>query len=309
MPVLQADHDRYYAFVEAEIHKLKCFDVDEQLLWHYTTGDALISIIESGTLFATQVSCLNDGTEIRYGSDLLRDAYLDLISEVGAQVGAEENEIRLVLEKYALASREDSAVPSNAPSHWFVACFSKKCDDLSQWRAYGGAENGYAIGFRTSALFEQGIVARVNYDKEQHKLVATELAKATFSFLRDGIETKRATSTEQWTAEFLSAWRMWVDHLSPMVKHPSFSAEDEYRIILQLKGNDIPRLQFRQKATLMSRHIPMSFAGFPLLPIAGVKIGPSRHKEITAFSVDTLLRKKGYGPGLVSLSEVPFQLT
>jgi hypothetical protein len=67
------------------------------------------------------------------------------------------------------------------------------------------------------------------------------------------------------------------------------------------------RVKFKQKSTLMSRHLPLSFAGSPMLPIAGVIIGPGRHQQITRVSVDTALRQKGYSTGLVSLSDIPFQ--
>lgn len=51
----------------------------------------------------------------------------------------------------ALSDEPES--PSHAPSMYFVTCFSEEEDDLSQWRAYCGGENGYAIGFRAAGLF------------------------------------------------------------------------------------------------------------------------------------------------------------
>jgi hypothetical protein len=38
----------------------------DEIVWHYTTGESLIEIIRTGSLFATQVACLNDTTELRY---------------------------------------------------------------------------------------------------------------------------------------------------------------------------------------------------------------------------------------------------
>jgi hypothetical protein len=46
-----------------------------------------------------------------------------------------------------------------------------------------------------------------------------------------------------------------------------------------------------------------------MLPIAKVKAGPTRHKEITRISIDTLMRQMGYGQGHVSVSGIPFQAT
>ena len=42
-------------------------------LYHYTTGTALIQIVKSGELWSTQLSCLNDVTELRYPIEQLRE--------------------------------------------------------------------------------------------------------------------------------------------------------------------------------------------------------------------------------------------
>jgi hypothetical protein len=41
-------------------------------LYHYTTGNGLIEIIKSGELWATQVACLNDSSELLYPIELLQ---------------------------------------------------------------------------------------------------------------------------------------------------------------------------------------------------------------------------------------------
>ena len=79
MPVTDEEKKQYADFLMQLVRELKSLDVDQQeVIWHYTTGTALLSIIETGKLYATQVSCLNDSTEIRYATKVLRDAFLDL---------------------------------------------------------------------------------------------------------------------------------------------------------------------------------------------------------------------------------------
>ena len=227
MPVLPEDIAQYRQFVEAQAKALGCLDFPgHETLWHYTGGEALINIVESGALYATQVSCLNDTTETRYSTLVLKEAFANL-----RQKNANDSETHEFLDKLVGAPLGEV---STAPSYWFVACFSKNGDDLSQWRAYSGGENGYAIGFRADGLFGQGIVARVNYDRSQHKAIADEIAKATVRFFREGIEKKRAPSTEEWTGEFSHVWFECLDDLSPMVKDEAFSGEQEYRVIHKL---------------------------------------------------------------------------
>jgi hypothetical protein len=307
MPILPGEYQKYQNFVEEQAKRLQAFEVSkDQILWHYTTGNGLLGIIESGTLYSTQVSCLNDSTEVRYGSNVLREALLELFRERAI----EDPQRMEFVQRYTEASAENPSIPSHAGSHWFVTCFSRDGDDLSQWRAYSGGEDGYAIGFRASDLMgRNGPLVRVNYDAEQHKAVAKEIASATSQFFLEGLEARGATSEHEWTMEFFPVWSQTTDQLSPLVKHPKFGSEEEYRIVHRLDISELGRLKFRQRSTLMARHLPLNFTSFPLLPIAEVRVGPSRHKEITRISIDTLLRQKGYPTGLVTSSEVPFQLT
>ena len=312
MPVLNEDITQYQQFITDQANILKCLDIDpNQTLWHYTSGEGLIGIIESGTLFTTQVSCLNDSTEVRYAAKLLRDALL-----ARRQNTADAEIIQLIDQWIALLLQDEPSRPIHAPSEWFVTCFSTEEDDLSQWRAYCSGENSYAIGFRAGGLFGQSnsLVARVNYDRQQHKAVTERVVDATIQFYREGIEKERAASPSEWASEFLPNWGNWVGQLAPMVKDSSFSAEKEYRFVHQLQQHEVGRIRFRQRATLMARHLPVSFpqpvrTRSPMLPIVKVQVGPTRHKSVTSIGVDTLLRQMGYGPNLVSVSEIPFQIT
>lgn len=133
-------------------------------------------------------------------------------------------------------------------------------------------------------------------------------AHTVFRFYHEGIDVRGAASAETWAQEFFPEFSKLVDQLSPMVKHPAFSSEDEYRIVHLLIEDEFSRLQFRQKSTLMARHFPLIFTADSRLPIRHVRVGPSRHKEISRISVDTLLRQRGYPTGLVTTSDVPFQV-
>src|SRR5271167_915143 len=193
---------KYSAFIEEQVKFLKVLEFNNQdVIWHYTTGDALLSVVETGTLYATQVSCLNDSTEIRYGAKLLRDAFMNIQTDA--------TEEKLLLERIIKATVEEPAAPTNLPSAWFVTCFSQEKDDLSQWRAYSGGENGYAIAFLAVGLFNRGsIVARVNYDEEQHKQVAENVANATMLFFKEGLCARSTgeidtAAMDAWATEFL----------------------------------------------------------------------------------------------------------
>jgi hypothetical protein len=88
MPVLPEDRVEYVKFVDEQTKILGSLGfAPEQTLWHYTNGAGLLGIIESGTLHATQVACLNDSSEIRYASKLL----LDALSAIGSRCNADDD--------------------------------------------------------------------------------------------------------------------------------------------------------------------------------------------------------------------------
>jgi hypothetical protein len=311
--ITETERLKFIAFIDAQMKYLKVLEVNsDDKIWHYTSGDALLGIVETGTLYATQVSCLNDSTEIRYGAKLVRDAFMN--------VRTDAVEEKLFLDRIIKPIVEEPAAPTNLPSVWFVTCFSKVKDDLSQWRAYSGGENGYAIAFLAGGFVNRGsLVARVNYEKDQHKQVAENVANSTMLFFKEGLNARstgenKTAAIDAWVTEFLAVWERFVGHLAPMVKDPAFRGENEYRIVHEVQAHEMGQLRFKQKETLMSRHLPLIFPPLnyatqsQLLPIAEVMVGPSRHKEISRVSVETFLRQKGYLVP-VTVSKIPFQMT
>ncbi|NYF78370.1 DUF2971 domain-containing protein [Granulicella arctica] len=295
----------YFPYVQSLLNQLDWKPDPELIVWHYTSGPGLISIIESGTIFATQVSCLNDATEIRYAASKLREALSSML------LGMEEDEpTTKFTNRYIELLQDDDAAPNSVGLPYFVSCFSLLEDDLSQWRSYGGGENGYAIGIKTKDLFgaSNSLVVRVVYDIQKHAALANQIAEATVRFYKEGLEA----GIESWDDVFLAAWDTALTQLAPIVKDPGFELEKEVRLIHQLQAIEIPDIRVLQRKTMMSRHLPMRFPiaapiHRPRIPIHRVIVGPSRHKEISRISVDTLLRTHGYPTGLVISSARPYQ--
>jgi len=315
MAITLDEERKYQQFVLEQVAALKTLQIDvDEVIWHYTTGTALLNIIETGTLYATQVSCLNDSTEVSYAGDLLHSA--------GVRLGAgnlspeQRQAVELLLRATVDGRLASAASPINstASSWWFVTCFSSERDDLSQWRAYGTGENGYAIGFRAGALFRQdNYVARVNYDAEQQEAVAARIAEASLRFFMEGLQNGRSDSAIEWANEFFPDWERRIGQLSPMIKDPAFRAEKEVRAVHRLRDHELPKLRFSQKNALMARHLPLSFPPPPvpdskMLPIVEVLVGPSRHMEVSRVSVDTFMRQRHYDVP-VTKSRIPFQMT
>lgn len=302
MPVSIEENNRFRDFVSRIAREGGCFDFNpDQIVWHYTNGDGFLGILQSSQLYATQVAALNDANETKYASDLLTKAVKQLIVE-----RANDQEVVTLLNKLLEFSEENTG--SHNISKFFVTAFSGEEDDVTQWDRYG-RPNGYAIGFYARGLQREptSTLYRVVYDSEKQEKAAKELAEATVKFYFDGLNQERAKDPDLWTREFLTAWDEWVYKLAPLVKASKWKAENEYRIVHELKPAEFPAVKFAQKATMLARYIALDTPYWVkrrsgLLPIAKIFVGPGTNYAPTQVSIRLLLDQMGY-------TEVPIEKT
>lgn len=312
--VTQGEINNYVAYIANELTKIRRPPPSD--LWHYTTGEGLIGILRSGTLWSTQISCLNDATEVRHAAGLLHRALEDFAAL--KQPSPAEQALYRATDEW-LSSSE------SARSEWFVACFSAEGDDLSQWRSYGGGEGGYAIGFGGSSLYNWQplnlFLQPVLYGDSLALALVQRIAQKTVEFFQHGLNTRGDVDPYTWACSFLTGWSGCTAFVSPVLKHPAFRSEQEWRLIRSLRSEDRVELQFRQRSQMLSRHLPLppplpSSAPHPFggaratLPITAIRIGPSRHSAVSAEGVRALLEACHYSPLVkVEVSTVPFQST
>jgi hypothetical protein len=299
------DEDAYGVWMKP--HIMKFFPVPSSPLYHYTTGTGLIEIIKSGELWSTQLNCLNDASEFLYpiGSVLSR-AQAKLSSAIPP-------EVKLLLDKIIA----ELSHPQRGTEGRFVACFSEDGDDLSQWRAYGSGEGGYAIQFdslylRSMSHNQEMVLGKVEYDLALQAVFLDEIIDQTIYFFLDGLRKHRAPTVEEWLADFLPFWSSHIAMFSPLIKHPTFSAEREWRVVYHFQDEAIPRMRYLQRSSMMTKHVPLRLMmqdGKPRLPLTGIVVGPCRHKDISRISVGDLLRTYGYSVDQVQISttKIPYQ--
>jgi hypothetical protein len=71
-------------------------------------------------------------------------------------------------------------------------------------------------------------------------------------------------------------------------------------------------LEFRQKRTLLARHLPLDLT-FPVdgkrrLPITRIYVGPGPVQQVSKISVGDLLAKNGYEGIVIEKSSCPYRL-
>jgi hypothetical protein len=309
LPVTAEENQKYQKFVSGKAKDLGIFDFDPNtIIWHYTNGPGFLGILQSSKIYATQVSSLNDKTETKYASDLFKDAIKQVIEEKKDDPVANG-----FLQKVLEYVKDDPESPTHGASKFFVACFSAEEDSLDQWTRYG-RPNGYAIGFYARGFFREATstIYRVIYDRELQKRVAKEIADATLNFFLEGLTGDRLNSPDDWAKDFFLAWDEWVYKLAPLAKDPKWKSEREFRLVHELKVEDFPTVQFKQRQTMLGRYIVLDTPSWvkrraALLPIAKIMIGPGSHPSFTSISARLLLEQMGYMNVPVEMTTVPLQ--
>lgn len=189
-------------------------------LYHYTTMEGLLGIIESKSIWATEIHYLNDSNEYNFASELLHKA-------------AEKNPDFISRSKSQRTWDFVEAAKLTTRTAAFVTCFSRLRDDLSQWRAYDQGRPAYCLAFRNSTI--QSLASDVNLllddciycdpDDTSHLDDLISESEAIISRSLHGMNDPEMMALED---RFMS--------LASRMKHSAFRAENERRLRTRFMG-------------------------------------------------------------------------
>lgn len=288
-------------------------------------------MLQGRQLWATNVRFMNDTSELGYGIRLVREV-LEEPSETIGRVGAKT---RRVIQKYRdsiLAMLADSEVNT---TH-FAVCFCENDNLLSQWRGYGALGAGFAVGFKTKALFgfeaeflrnvgvNAGtlgvILRRVIYDLRIQKRLVRSWIKIVDAYAASRARAVPAASIRPFNDASFSIYRMLYECLV-CFKNPGFSEEGEWRLVQQgrVGDADVCRQSFRARNGRIVSYAPLTFpsrAGARGdarhkandFPIAALRYGPTLDTKGAERALELLLNSHGFDLRAIRVqpSGIPF---
>ena len=247
-------------------------------LFHYTSAKGLLGILDTKHIWASSAYHLNDSREYRYAIELVRQG---LVNRLRSAEGPDNHICGELLDELGGMATF---------SQMFVASFSEENDLLSQWMAYGGGENGYAIGIRRAHLrssFREGFsLIRCIYDEEEHQKQASDLLEMVIRISRN-----ESGGNDELTKLVLAGFAAF--------KHSGFKQEKEWRLVKAIPipfqlGADV---HFRD-----GRNGVVPFITAPLLLEKGkfvpdsITLGPNDDLIAAEIAAHSLLASKGlYG--------------
>jgi hypothetical protein len=267
-------------------------------LFHYTSGPGVIGIHESHQLWASSIQYLNDTTEFQFA--------LDKVWHVLYRATLTKDQRLYPLWDFL----KDEAMRLRDPTVC-VFSLSELDDDLTQWRAYCPPGNGFAIGFHTQRLAAmaevQGfrLVKCVYEEGEQTKLLR-ELASRVVSTFDD--LTAKGTKEDVVIAEVKATYHRELQLIAPVLKHPAFRAEQEWRLVSEPKGIHDPgwRLRSGQSNLIPYYVFELGDRESASSPIAEVRVGPSPNPRVSMLGAARLMSIYRVG-GKCSASAIPYR--
>ena len=342
---MQALYDQLCGQLEARVGPL--VTASPPTLSHYTTGEGLKGILESGKIWATHYRYLNDFTEFDHGRQLVQAA----IDE--AQSASKQLITKLMLQFITVMLNQESE-----EMNYYIACFCETPDLLSQWRGYGGRGVAYSLNIKPVSAsvglpkliqnpkgktpsiildldYQIVKVRYIDYEPLIQSLVGLatknveELCEAkhpTLSFaVRDplldddslppgkslptGDEMKRVADE----IARLAANCLFVVLMQTFFrfKHSGFSEENEWRIVIIEDGKDtFHKKGFRLSNGILVPYVPIDFLkvnDVPLFELHSITCGPSPHPYQTSKSVRMLLDSKEFKDTTVDHSQIPLK--
>lgn len=174
-----------------------------ELIYHYTSNDVLLKILEGKSLRMASHHHLNDSMEGEQLFSLLK------------KHKSQPSEERITAIRQALD-----------PFEFFVTCFSSHSDLLSQWRGYAGNGTGVAIGFRKQAISQaitgshEALLYTVAYVDDLQDLLADRAKTISAILTSSGAPGQKAIQSfakERWA-----------------IKPKGFAEEQESRLIVTI---------------------------------------------------------------------------
>ena len=277
------------------------------MLYHYTSAQALESILRCGTLRATHYRFVNDPNEIRHGLSLVSEAIEHTRGSFGK---LDQNQCDLVgnLERYV--RNVEYRRKNQREGALYLACFTERRDDLSQFRAYGDRADRFCIGFDAVQLpqlcpgqgagrSEYGLVKMI-YVAQEQKAAICECVSIAFRIL-----SRAPDPNSEELAGFAEEVRRQLRFVISSVKASAFEDEREWRLVLV---PELAHVKFDASKGFIRPYVeiddPMAN---DLLPVKEIVVGPSAHSELAEESVGLMCARYGYEDVNVARSDIPFR--
>jgi hypothetical protein len=279
------------------------------ILWHYTSVDAAIKIIESSHVRLGCYAFMNDPGEGLRSSKLVTDSWCAAIDEIQSHPTLDLKYLRntddIFSKLYDYKSHDGQA---------FLFSMSTIRDSLSQWARYSTNGAGIALGFKVdpSAFthfcphqqWSYGpVLYKVLYDWDTSDNSHSEQSQST-----EDIEGFRRSLTDLFRSFILEAKNpgeienglyLIAYDLKPVIKQAAYHEEQEWRIVAFTVSESTSLYEIQPNSYGVVPFMKLGFGNG--IQLEEIMLGPKLSKE-NHWSVEWLCRKNGIGAKITQSS-------
>jgi hypothetical protein len=251
------------------------------MVYHYTTGDGLIGILQRKCFRATHFAFQNDRSE-----------WMHAVAVAEEWAESLDEPLRGFVMESCRRARKSQLPPLPLVPH--VTCFSEVDDSLSQWRAYSEDADGYAIGLdlnawsdRQAASSRWQIVSMIYERSTQQQYLNEGLAKM-WEIVQGGSDEDKQQGVHHASSLLF--------RLAASYKHHTFHEEREWRLLAWVPTHTIGEsaLAFRSTKYGIAPYIELRFDNEANCPIRKIVLGPKSNPRHGPLGVEMLLKASGY---------------
>jgi hypothetical protein len=257
---------------------------------HYTSLKGALGILESGQMWFTERSHLNDPSEISSGLQIAEKILC------GRDRASDAAQLR------------QSAERVFGDFRFFSASFSFKCDDLSQWRNYADDGKGVVLSFRTSA-FNNPKTHIKRFVKDDPTVLVCPM-----SYAPECLQSVIGSIVEKWNGSNIGELCDHLFMISSMFQNECWKPEKEYRYFVHHKRekilmNDCHKTRERNGQIVFYLDLPIqNWSSATDFPIYRVCLGPAAPEGLDAqlkdfiFSLRVPIQTEG-----IARSAIPYR--
>lgn len=271
-------------------------------LHHYTSLDALLSIVKSKSLRATNVHYLNDSSESELG--------LKLMKQVGEEARKTAQGIDAEFLAYFLEWLDERVFGSASV---YVLCFSEAHNQLSQWRGYTQHGRGVCLSIDLDLLIKRMQTSGWTFHTCRYSR-ASQLtwAESILSRMRREAATNSTGIESEKKKDFDAVLQKNLSDLlqvAAIIKDEGFIEEREVRFISPIIDVGDERIEYRVGKSALIPYVQFRLVdGAEDLAISEIMVGPSPTQHLTATSIAGVVKQNSLkGPCSVSLSKIPYR--
>lgn len=278
-------------------------------LYHYTTPQGLVGILQSQKLWATESSFLNDSKEIHHGINLAQQIIENYISMNTSDIV--KRFLNEILENLTFNYDEI-----------YIVCFSEDGDLLSQWKGYSNFGEGFSIEFDSKELLREKrkfpavniAFKKVIYTQaEQEKIITSEIDFA-IKYVNEVI-TQNPEIEKEIISNAASTTAYFIKNNSLRFKNNVFSEEKEWRAIyINNERTEEGRQEvcFKISGRIIVPYMELDIAASAgkkewCLPIKKIIVGSKLNLKQTEKSISILCKQQKIPLIITEQSKIPLQ--